>query len=165
MIENLIKYQNESEKKFKQEKNLKTILHYLLSLIIFFTSTLISAYTFPFRYLYKKVFKSKTESEIIHVNDKNLDAILDQESIVLMDFWAEWCGPCLMMNSMMEQFAKESKNIKILKVNADINRSLMQKFNIRGLPQFVLIQSGEEVKRHAGPMTMTELSEFCDPRI
>jgi thioredoxin-like negative regulator of GroEL len=47
-------------------------------------------------------------------------------------------------------------------VNADLNRKLLKKFKIRGLPQFILMKNGEEIKRHAGAMTIFELTEFCD---
>ena len=66
-----------------------------------------------------------------------------------------------MMNSAIEKFATESKDIRIAKVNADLNRKLLKKFKIRGLPQFVLMKNGEEIKRHAGAMTIFELTEFC----
>ena len=67
-----------------------------------------------------------------------------------------------MMNSTLEKFATESNAIRITKVNADLNRKLLKKFKIRGLPQFVLMKNGEEIKRHAGAMTIFELTKFCD---
>ena len=66
-----------------------------------------------------------------------------------------------MMNCAIEKFATESKDIRIAKVNADLNRKLLKKFKIRGIPQFVVMKNGEEIKRHAGAMTIFELTEFC----
>ena len=162
MVDKIIKYQNDSEKNFEKNKNIKTIINYILSLIIFFLSTIISAYSFPFRFIYKKLNRRNFDSKIIQLNYRNIDSVLKKEKLVLIDFWAEWCGPCLMMNSAIEKFATESKDIRIAKVNADLNRKLLKKFKIRGLPQFVLIKNGEEIKRHAGAMTILELTEFCD---
>ena len=162
MVDKIIKYQNDSEKNFEKNKNIKTIINYILSLIIFFLSTIISAYSFPFRFIYKKLNRRNFDSKIIQLNYRNIDSVLKKEKLVLIDFWAEWCGPCLMMNSTIEKFATESKDIKIAKVNADLNRKLLKKFKIRGLPQFVLIKNGEEIKRHAGAMTILKLTEFCD---
>jgi thioredoxin 1 len=158
----IIKYQNDSEKNFKKKKNLKTIINYIISLIIFFLSTIISAYSFPFRFIYKKLFRRSFESKIMQLNDKNIDSVLKKEKLVLIDFWAEWCGPCLMMNSTMEKFATESNGLRITKVNADLNWKLINKFKIKGLPQFILMKNGEEIKRHAGAMTIFELTKFCD---
>ena len=161
MVDKIIKYQNDSEKNFEKKKNIKTIINYIFSFIIFFLSTIISAYSFPFRFIYKKLFRRSFESKILQLNDRNINSVLKKEKLVLIDFWAEWCGPCLMMNSAIEKFATESKDIRIAKVNADLNRKLLKKFKIRGLPQFVLMKNGEEIKRHAGAITIFELTEFC----
>ena len=161
MGDKIIKYQNDSEKNFEKKKNIKTFINYIISLIIFFLSTIISAYSFPFRFIYKKLIRRNFDSKIIHLNDRNIDSVLKKEKLVLIDFWAEWCGPCLMMNSTIEKFATESNGIRITKVNADLNRKLINKFKIRGLPQFILMNNGEEIKRHAGAMTFFELIKFC----
>ncbi|GAA0752873.1 thioredoxin family protein [Psychroflexus lacisalsi] len=162
MTEKIIKYQNDSERRFNEEKNIKTIINYVFALILFFLSTIVAAFTFPFRFIYKKVIRSNVDSKIIHPNDKNIDAVLAKEKLVLIDFWAEWCGPCIMMNSTIEKFATESKNVKVLKVNADLNRKLVSRFRIKGLPQFILMKNGKEVKRYAGSMTISDLNNFCD---
>ena len=161
MIDKIIKYQNDSEKNFEQKKNIKTIINYIVALILFFLSTIFSAYTFPLRFIYKKTIRRNSDSKIIELNHRNIDSILKKEKLVLIDFWAEWCGPCLMMNSTIEKFAAESNHIRITKVNADLNRKLINKFKIRGLPQFILMNNGEEIKRHAGAMTFFELIKFC----
>lgn len=161
MIEKIIKYQNDSEKDFETAKNLKTIVNYIIALILFFLSTIIAAFTFPLRFAYKRMFLKNTNSKIIHLNDKNIDSVLKNEKLILIDFWAEWCGPCVMMNSTIEKFAAESKKIQVTKVNADLNRKLINRFQIKGLPQFVLIKNGKEIKRYAGAMTIADLNKFC----
>jgi thioredoxin len=162
MLEKIIKYQNDSEKNFETRKNLKTIINYIIAFILFFTSTIFAAFTFPFRYIFRKLFKRIEDSNIIELNEKNIDSLLNNEKTILIDFWAEWCGPCVMMGSIIEKFAAESKNIRVAKVNADLNKKIIEKYQIRGLPQFVLIENGEEIKRFAGAMTMTDLNRFCD---
>ncbi len=139
MIEKIIKYQNDSEKKFEKIKNLSTISNYILAFILFILSTLFAGVTFPIRYIYKKLFK-KRDSRIIQLDNQNFETFLNEEKLVLIDFWAEWCGSCVMMSSIIEKFASESKNIKVAKVNADFNKNIIEKYQIRGLPQFILIK-------------------------
>ena len=161
MLEKILKYQNNAEKNFETEKNVKTIINYMIAFILFFSSTIIAAFSFPFRYVFKKLFRRNIDSTIIHLNEKNIESILSSEKMILIDFWAEWCGPCIMMDSIVEKFAAESKNIRVAKVNADLNKTIVEKYQIRGLPQFVLIENGEEIKRFAGSMTMNDLNKFC----
>ena len=161
ILERIIKYQNEAEENFEQSKNVKTTLNYIFAFVFFMLSTLIASFTFPIRFAYKKLFLRNKSSEIIHLDKGNIDSVLVKEELILIDFWAEWCGPCVMMNPTMEKFAAESKNVRVAKVNADLNRGLMNRFKIRGLPQFVLVKNGEEIKRYAGAMTFFELNKFC----
>ena len=124
-------------------------------------STIIAGLTFPIRYIYKKLFKKNNISKTLQLNDKNFETELAKENLILIDFWAEWCGPCVMMTSIIENFAAESKNIRVAKVNADLNKKIIEKYNIKGLPQFVLFENGEEIKRFAGAMTKSDLIKFC----
>jgi len=161
MLEKIIKYQNESEREFGISKNFKTIVNYIIAFTLFMLSTIIAGLTFPIRYIYKKLFKKNNISKTLQLNDKNFETELAKENLILIDFWAEWCGPCVMMTSIIENFAAESKNIRVAKVNADLNKKIIEKYNIKGLPQFVLFENGEEIKRFAGAMTKSDLIKFC----
>lgn len=161
MIEKIIEYQNRSESNFEKTKNIATIANYIIAFMLFMASTIFAAFTLPIRYIYKKIVKNNKDSEVLKLDGKNFDVILEKEELILIDFWAEWCGPCVMMNSIIEKFATESKGVKVLKVNADFNRSIVNKYQIKGLPQFILVQHGKEVKRFAGAMTKADLIEFC----
>jgi len=159
--EKLIDYQNKAEANFNNRKSLLTTLHFIFALFIFISSTLIAGFSMPLRYLIKKVSKNKVSLQVYEMTNQNKDQILGKEGIILLDFWAEWCGPCIMMNPVIKDFANNAKAIRVAKVNADSNKEIINKFAIRGLPQFVLIKDGVEIKRHAGPMTLSGLNRFC----
>lgn len=162
MIEKIINYQNNSERSFENKKNLKTVSNYLVALVLFFLSTIISAFSFPIRFLYKTTTRKKVNSKIIELQAENIESVLKDNQYVLIDFWAEWCGPCLMMNSIIKKFATQSKGIQVAKVNADLNAELMKEFKVKGLPQFIFIKNTKEIKRNAGAMTLDQLNKFCN---
>lgn len=69
---------------------------------------------------------------------------------MLIDFWAEWCGPCLVMNPIIEEFSINTSKVQVVKINADLNMKTLKKLNVRGLPHFLLYKNGKEVNRYAG---------------
>lgn len=73
------------------------------------------------------------------------------DGLVLVDFWAEWCGPCKQMNPVLDQLAEEiAGEASIAKVNVDESPSLAQKFGIQSIPTFLIIKDGKEVARRSG---------------
>jgi thioredoxin 1 len=159
--EKLISYQNKAEENFNNRKSIFTTLNFIAALFIFISSTIIACLSMPIRYLIKSASNDKGSLQIYEMNNQNIDQILKQERVVLLDFWADWCGPCIMMNPVIKDFANNTKNICVAKVNADSNKKIINDFKIKGLPQFVLIKDGTEIKRHAGPMTLSDLNIFC----
>ena len=86
--------------------------------------------------------------------------MIPQEGKVLIDFWAEWCGPCKMMHPILEEYSKEEGAIQVVKVNVDEEADIASKYNIRGIPTFILFEDGEVAKRQTGVMSVQELKEF-----
>ncbi|WP_109302685.1 co-chaperone YbbN [Aquimarina sp. AU474] len=156
----IIDFQNTAEKDFEKNKNIVTTFKFLLALLLFFGSTIFAAFTLPFRFVLKQFVQKDKNFKIHKGNNSNIDQLLKEE-LVLIDFWAEWCGPCVMMNSIIKDFAETSKGIKVVKVNADLNMETLKKFNVRGLPHFLLVENGKEIKRFAGAMTLHDLNKFC----
>ncbi|MGB7394836.1 MAG: thioredoxin family protein [Pricia sp.] len=159
-LERVIDFQNRAERDFEKRKNVRNGLKYLTALIIFFASTLFSAFTMPFRYLSRKFSKSSS-STILVGNNKNMDTILEKERLVLIDFWADWCGPCIMMNPAIEEFAENTDQVRVVKINADLNMKILKRYKVKGLPHFLLFEQGEEMRRYAGSMTVKDLHKFC----
>ena len=94
----------------------------------------------------------KSSHGYIELTDVNFDSTISQASIpVLVDFWAAWCGPCVMMAPIFEQLAKKYDGKALLaKVNVDENPEASQKFGIYGIPTFIFFKGGKEVGRVVG---------------
>tara|TARA_B100000963_G_scaffold291840_2_gene261961 strand:- start:6564 stop:6833 length:270 start_codon:yes stop_codon:yes gene_type:complete len=86
--------------------------------------------------------------------------MIPQEGKVIVDFWAEWCGPCKMMHPILEEYSKEEGAIQVVKVNVDEEADIASKYNIRGIPTFILFEDGEVAKRQTGVMSVQQLKEF-----
>lgn len=160
MVESLINFQNKAEEDFKNKKSAGNIFSYIIALVVFFASTLVAGLTWPIRGLLK-LFNGKEKVEIHKADAKNIDGILRTNELVLLNFTAEWCGPCLLMKGILKEFTAEHNDVYVAKINSDTNNNILKKYGIRGVPQFLLLHKGAEVKRHAGPMSLSELNTFC----
>ncbi len=87
---------------------------------------------------------------------------LIQNEKVLVDFYAEWCGPCQMLGKVLEEVDKEKDDIKIVKVNTDDFLSLAKDFKIMSIPAVKVFENGKVIKEKVGFMTKNELLEFID---
>lgn len=85
--------------------------------------------------------------------------ILRYSGITLVDFWAEWCGPCRMQQPILEEISKELPNVKICKVNVDENTELAMRFGIRSIPTMMVFKNGERVGQLIGLKNKRELAE------
>jgi len=98
---------------------------------------------------------------MIEVNKDNFDKeVLQSEKRVLVDFNAEWCGPCKMMKPVLEEISTSNNDIKIVSVNVDDEDELASKYNISSIPCLVLIENGEEINRSIGLISRSDLDSF-----
>lgn len=99
------------------------------------------------------------------------DATFEEEVLkatdpVLVDFWAEWCGPCKMIAPVLDEIAKEFANkLKVVKVNVDENTETPAKYGIRGIPTLLLFKDGEMVAMKVGALSKTQLSAFVTEHV
>jgi len=104
---------------------------------------------------------------IVNVNDANFEAEVLQASVpVLVDFWAEWCGPCRMLAPTLEEIAKENHGkVKVVKLNVDESKETPAKYGIRGIPTLLLFKEGSLHTTKVGLLSKTQLQEFLDENI
>ena len=98
---------------------------------------------------------------LIEVTGANFDAEVVRDSgLVLVDFWAPWCGPCRMQTPILEKLAKSGEiNIRIAKLNTDNDPALAQQFNISSIPTMILFKEGKEIERFEGVQPERVLKE------
>lgn len=88
---------------------------------------------------------------MIQINKENFEAeVLKAKMPVVVDFWAEWCGPCRMMGPVFEELSQELKNLKFAKVNVEEEQFLASNNNVRGIPLLIIFKNGKEIGRIIG---------------
>ena len=108
-----------------------------------------------------------SSSHIVHITDATFTQdVLKSEKPVLLDFWAEWCGPCKMIAPILEEIAGEYHDrIKIAKINIDENPQTPPKFRIRGIPTLILFKNGTVEAQKVGAVSKSQLSAFLDSNL
>lgn len=87
--------------------------------------------------------------------------VLKSKGKVLVDFNADWCGPCQMLEPILEEFADENKDIKVISVNIDDEDILAEQYEVSSIPCLVLFEDGEEIKRTVGAMPKAKIGKFA----
>lgn len=98
-------------------------------------------------------------AEIIHTSDSNFQTdIFEDNKLVIVDMWAEWCGPCKMIEPILEEVAKEySDKIKIVKLNIDHNQETPVKYGVMNIPTLLFFKNGQEIDRIIGAVPKRQL--------
>ena len=104
---------------------------------------------------------------IVHVTDASFEAdVLQSDIPALVDFWAEWCGPCKMIAPILDEIATEyAGKIKISKVDVDSNPEAAAKFNVRGIPTLLILKNGVVEATKVGALSKGQLMEFVETQI
>ncbi len=106
-------------------------------------------------------------TKIVHVSDESFEeVVLNADCPVLIDYWAEWCGPCKMIAPILEELADEyAEKVKIAKLNIDDNPETPPKYNIRGIPTLMLFKNGYVEATKVGAVSKSQLADFIESNI
>ncbi len=105
--------------------------------------------------------------QIVHVTDDNFESeVLKSELPVLVDYWAEWCGPCKMIAPVLDEISGEyAGKIKVAKLNIDDNPNTPPRYGIRGIPTLMLFKDGEVEATKVGAVSKSQLIAFIDSNL
>ena len=103
----------------------------------------------------------------LHIDDSEFESkVLNGQGAFLVDFWAEWCGPCRQIAPVLDEISKEREGkLTVVKVNIDKNPGTPQKFGVRGIPTLILFQNGQAISTKVGSLPKSKLIEWIDSTI
>lgn len=105
-------------------------------------------------------------AKAIEITDANFEEVIGSGKTVLVDFWAEWCGPCKMIGPMIDELAGEYEGKAVIgKLNVDLNPNTAMKFNVRSIPTLLVIKDGQVVEKQIGAAPKTVLAGKLDSHI
>ena len=98
----------------------------------------------------------------VSVTDQNFQTeVLNSSEPVVVDFWAEWCGPCKQMTPIVDEISESFKGkVKVVKINIDENPNIPTQYGIRGIPTFIVFKDGQAVETKVGGMSKTQFTEW-----
>lgn len=103
----------------------------------------------------------QSQITVIELNNSNFDSIISSDKPTLVDFWAEWCGPCKMMHPVFERLAKKYPSIKFARVNVDQNQDISMRFGVQAIPTFIMFRSGQILDRMMGAVGEPGIHMIC----
>ncbi len=106
-------------------------------------------------------------ANVVHVTDDSFETdVLQSDVPVLVDYWAEWCGPCKMIAPILEEVSAEyADTVRIAKLDVDQNQTTSMKYQVRGIPTLMLFKEGAVIATHVGALSKSQLTAFIDGNV
>ena len=101
------------------------------------------------------------ETPVIKLNTSNFDDALLKNKLMLVDFWAEWCGPCKSMHPIFSRMAKKYNHVRFARVNVDDSQNIATKFNVQSIPTFIMFSDGKVVQQMVGAVGEPGIHMIC----
>ena len=98
---------------------------------------------------------------VFELDSTNFDSIISGNPLVLVDFWASWCGPCKMMHPVFERMAKKFRGVKFARVNVDENQNIAMRFGVQSIPTFIMFSGGKVVDKLLGAVGEPGITMIC----
>ena len=98
---------------------------------------------------------------IIDLNDTNFTQVITADTPTLVDFWADWCGPCKMMHPVFESLSKKYPKVRFARVNVDQNQNIAMRFAVQSIPMFIMFKSGQIVDKMVGAVGAPGIHMIC----
>lgn len=98
----------------------------------------------------------------LEITDQNFDEVLNSKSITLVDFWAEWCGPCRMLGPVIEDLAKQHEDVAIGKLDVDKNPNKSVEFGVTAIPTLIFFKDGKPVERLRGAQSRVAIQKVLE---
>lgn len=99
--------------------------------------------------------------EVTKITSENFEIeVLKSEKTVLVDFYADWCGPCKMLSPVVDEVAQENEDVKVVKINVDEAQNVAMKYNIMSIPTLVVIKNGQEISRSVGVIDKLQILDM-----
>ena len=101
------------------------------------------------------------ETPVIELNSSNFDDALLKNKLMLVDFWAEWCGPCKSMHPIFSRMAKKYSHVRFARVNVDDSQNIATKFNVQSIPTFIMFNDGKVAQQMIGAVGEPGINMIC----
>lgn len=105
--------------------------------------------------------QNNIKENVLEVNSENFEVeVLNSDRTVLIDFYADWCGPCKVLSPIINELANENDSVKFVKINIDEEQIIANKYGVMSIPTLVVIKDGEELNRSVGIISKTEITDM-----